>query len=167
MLTSHGFTGEIEAKFAAQLGRPIDSKRAQLGRALWSDLIGGLHNDNTCAGCRPTNGFGDTQSIAIGIDNNLIVGPDRTGPRNQRRMPLAINTALYPSLMWNSRFTALSGDPFGLSRAHRGQGWGGAACPTLGRTRAAGQGLRGPARGDLGRASRGRLGGRPPVISSL
>ena len=50
--------------------------------------------------------------MAIGIDNNRIVGPHRTGPRNQRRTPLAANTALYPTLMWNSRFAALSGDPF-------------------------------------------------------
>ena len=61
--------------------------------------------------CSPL-AFGDTQPIAIGIDNNLIVGPHRTGPRNQRRTPLAVNTALYPTLMWNSRFAALSGDPF-------------------------------------------------------
>jgi cytochrome c peroxidase len=112
-LTNHGFTGEIEARFKAQLGRPIDARRAQLGRFLWFDIIGGLNNDNTCAGCHsPTNGFGDTQSIAIGIENNLIVGPNRMGPRNQRRTPLAINNALYPTLMWNSRFAALSGDPF-------------------------------------------------------
>jgi cytochrome c peroxidase len=113
VLTTHGFTGEIEAQFKTQLGRPIDAKRAQLGRFLWFDIIGGLNNDNTCAGCHsPTNGFGDTQSVAIGIENNLIVGPNRMGPRNQRRTPLAINTALYPTLMWNSRFAALSGDPF-------------------------------------------------------
>src|SRR6185295_9859391 len=60
----------------------------------------------------PTRGFGDTQSIAIGIENNGIVGPDRTGPRNQRRTPMAINTAFFPNLMWNSRFIALSNDPF-------------------------------------------------------
>ena len=113
VLASHGFTGTIESKFQGKLDRPIDSHRAELGRLLWFDIIGGLNNDNTCGGCHsPTNGFGDTQSIAIGIDNNLIVGPDRTGPRNQRRTPLAVNTALYPTLMWNSRFAALSGDPF-------------------------------------------------------
>jgi cytochrome c peroxidase len=72
-----------------------------------------LNNDNNCSGCHsPTNGFGDTQSIAIGIDNNGIVGPDRAGPRNQRRTPMVINTAFFPNLMWNSRFTALSHDPF-------------------------------------------------------
>jgi len=80
---------------------------------LWFDPIGGLNDDNTCGGCHsPTNGFGDTQSIAIGIDNNGIVGPGRTGPRNQRRSPMVINTAFYPTLMWNSRFRARSGDPF-------------------------------------------------------
>ena len=100
VLASHGFTGTIESKFQGKLDRPIDSHRAELGRLLWFDIIGGLNNDNTCGGCHsPTNGFGDTQSIAIGIDNNLIVGPDRTGPRNQRRTPLAVNTALYPTLM--------------------------------------------------------------------
>ena len=80
---------------------------------LWFDPIGGLNNDNTCGGCHsPTNGFGDTQSIAIGIDNDGIVGPGRSGPRNQRRSPMVINTAFYPTLMWNSRFRARSGDPF-------------------------------------------------------
>jgi cytochrome c peroxidase len=113
VLASYGFTGEIESRFKTRLGRPIDAKRAQLGRFLWFDIITGLNDDNTCAGCHsPTHGFGDTQSIAIGIDNNLVVGPNRRGPRNQRRTPLAINTALYPTLMWNSRFAALSGDPF-------------------------------------------------------
>ncbi len=33
-------------------------------------------------------------------------GPGRTGPRNQRRAPMAINAAFYPTLMWNSRFIA-------------------------------------------------------------
>jgi cytochrome c peroxidase len=113
VLKLYGFTGQIESKFHDKLGRPIDRKRADLGRLLWFDIIGGLNNDNSCGGCHsPTNGFGDTQPIAIGIDNNLIVGPHRTGPRNQRRTPLAANTALYPTLMWNSRFAALSGDPF-------------------------------------------------------
>ena len=113
VLKANGFTGRIETAFHDRLGRPIDQARADLGRLLWFDIVGGLNGDNTCGGCHsPTNGFGDTQSIAIGIDNNLIVGPHRTGPRNQRRTPPAINTALYPTLMWNSRFASLSGDPF-------------------------------------------------------
>ncbi len=113
VLVTQGFTGRIASTLEARLGRRIDHKLAELGRLLWFDIIGGLNNDNTCGGCHsPTNGFGDTQPIAIGIDNNLIVGPNRTGPRNQRRTPMAINTAFYPNLMWNSRFASLSGNPF-------------------------------------------------------
>jgi cytochrome c peroxidase len=108
-----GFTGNIASTLEQRLGRAIDPARANLGRLLWFDTITGLNNDNTCAGCHsPTRGFGDTQSIAIGIDNNGIVGPDRRGPRNQRRSPMVINTAFYPNLMWNSRFAAVSDDPF-------------------------------------------------------
>lgn len=108
-----GFTGSIESTLETRLGRKVDTDLADLGRLLWFDTIGGLNGDNTCGGCHsPTNGFGDTQSIAIGIENNGVVGPHRTGPRNQRRTPMAINTAFYPRLMWNSRFESLSGDPF-------------------------------------------------------
>src|SRR5213593_2037523 len=116
VLKAQGFTGRSEARFREKLGRPVDRQRADLGRLLWFDTIGGLNDDNTCGGCHsPTTGFGDTQSIAIGIDNNGIVGPDRTGPRNQRRTPMAINAAFFPRLMWNSRFESLSGDPFNNS----------------------------------------------------
>lgn len=108
-----GFTGRVESTLEQRLGRHLDQRRANLGRLLWFDTIGGLNNDNTCGGCHsPTNAFGDTQSIAIGIDNNGIVGPHRLGPRNQRRTPMAINTAFFPNLMWNSRFASLSSDPF-------------------------------------------------------
>src|SRR5947199_10427659 len=108
-----GFTGNIEATLEKRLNRAVNPARANLGRLLWFDTITGLNNDNTCTGCHSaTRGFGDTQSIAIGIDNNGIVGPDRRGPRNQRRTPMAINTAFYPNLMWNSRFASLSEDPF-------------------------------------------------------
>jgi len=108
-----GFTGKIASTLEQRLGRAVDPVRANLGRLLWFDTISGLNNDNSCAGCHsPTRGFGDTQSIAIGIDNNGIVGPDRRGPRNQRRTPMAINTAFYPTLMWNSRFASLSENPF-------------------------------------------------------
>ena len=112
-LANLGFTGRIGATLEVRLGRRIDHQLADVGRMLWFDPIGGLNDDNTCGGCHsPTNGFGDTQSIAIGIDNNGIVGPRRTGPRNQRRSPMMINTAFYPTLMWNSRFHARSGNPF-------------------------------------------------------
>jgi len=108
-----GFTGEIEATLEQRLGRAINPRLANVGRLLWFDPITGLNNDNSCAGCHsPSAGFGDTQSIAIGIENNGIVGPSRRGPRNMRRTPMAINTAFYPALMWNSRFFAQSGNPF-------------------------------------------------------
>jgi cytochrome c peroxidase len=116
-LTRYGFTGRIASTLETRLGRRIDRQLADIGRQLWFDPIQGLNDDNTCGGCHsPTNGFGDTQPIAIGIDNNGVVGPDRTGPRNQRRAPMAINAAFYPTLMWNSRFFASSGDPFDNSR---------------------------------------------------
>ena len=112
-LTEHGFTGRIGSTLETRLGRKVNQQLAEVGRMLWFDPIGGLNDDNTCGGCHaPGNGFGDTQSIAIGVDNNLIVGPGRAGPRNQRRTPMAINTAFYPTLMWNSRFRSLSGDAF-------------------------------------------------------
>src|SRR5687768_5918795 len=70
VLAEHGFTGRIESTLAHRLGRPLIPKLANLGRLLWFDVAGGLHDDNTCGGCHsPTNGMGDTQSIAIGIQN--------------------------------------------------------------------------------------------------
>lgn len=112
-LKAAGFTGRIEEQLTKRLGRPLNPPLANIGRLLWFDTITGLNNDNSCAGCHsPTRGFGDTQPIAIGIDNNFVVGPHRAGPRNMRRSPLVINTAFYPALMWNGRFMAKSGNPF-------------------------------------------------------
>jgi cytochrome c peroxidase len=113
VLAQIGFTGRVESTLEARIGHKIDNQLADLGRLLFFDTVGGLNNDNNCSGCHsPTSGFGDTQSIAIGIENNGVVGPDRAGPRNQRRTPTVANTAFYPSLMWNSRFASLSNDPF-------------------------------------------------------
>src|SRR5215216_2956508 len=113
VLQQAGFTGRMEVTLEQRLGRRVDLQLADLGRNLWFDTLTGLNNDNACAGCHsPTAGFGDTQSIAIGIDSNQVVGPHRAGPRNMRRAPMVINTAFFPRLMWNSRFSALSGDPF-------------------------------------------------------
>ena len=117
VLRAGRFTGEVEATLEARLGRRIDPRFADLGRLLFFDTAVGLYGDNACAGCHsPARGFGDTQSIAIGVQNNGIVGPNRVGARNQRRSPLVINTAFYPKLMWNGRFFAPSGDPFDNSR---------------------------------------------------
>ena len=108
-----GFTGTIQASLDRRLGRPINTELADLGRLLFFDKITSLHSDNACAGCHaPSAGFGDTQSIAIGIQNNNLVGRSRAGPRNQRRTPMVVNTAFFPGLMWNGRFFAASADPF-------------------------------------------------------
>src|SRR6478672_13076126 len=123
-LSAAGFTGTIQqtyqARIEANLGRPLDPRLVEIGRLLWFDTLHSLHADNTCGGCHsPANGFGDSQPMAIGVQNNGIVGPGRAGPRNQRRSPLVINTPLYPALMWNGRFNALSGDPFDNSFGFR------------------------------------------------
>jgi cytochrome c peroxidase len=112
-LARQGFTGRIASTLEQRIGHRIDNRLADLGRLLFFDTVTGLNNDNNCSGCHsPTNGFGDTQSIAIGINNNGVVGAGRAGPRNQRRTPMAANTAFFPNLMWNSRFASLSNDPF-------------------------------------------------------
>jgi cytochrome c peroxidase len=116
-LAAAGFTGDIEKEFKRRLknslGRPLDNRLADLGRLLWFDNLHSLGRDNTCGGCHsPTNGMGDSQPMAIGVQSNGLVGPNRTGPRNQRRSPTVVNTALFPRLMWNNRFESLSGDPF-------------------------------------------------------
>jgi cytochrome c peroxidase len=116
-LRDTGFTGRIEATLERGLGRPIDAELADLGRLLFFDKIAALHSDNACAGCHsPSHAFGDTQSIAIGVQNNNLVGRHRAGPRNQRRTPTVVNAAFFPALMWNGRFFAPSGDPFDNSR---------------------------------------------------
>ena len=113
VLSQHGFTGRVGLSLEQRLGRKIDHQLADLGRLAFHDSLLGLNNDNSCSGCHAAPlGFGDSQSIAIGIENNNIVGPDRTGPRNQRRAPLILNNVFFPALMWNSRFNSVSGDPF-------------------------------------------------------
>ena len=118
VLQDAGFTGTIESALERRLERRINPRLADLGRLLWFDTLHSLRHDNTCGGCHsPTNGFGDSQGMAIGVQNNRIVGPDRTGPRNQRRSPLVVNAAFLSTLMWNGRFSAGSGDPFDNSGA--------------------------------------------------
>src|SRR4029450_2143804 len=77
-----------------------------------------LRGDNACAGCHsPANGFGDSQSIAIGVQGNRVVGPGRLGPRNRRRSPMVLNSRFYPDLMCNGRFRSAPFDPFDNSMA--------------------------------------------------
>lgn len=117
ILRQLGYTGRIEETTKAKRNLNLDPRKVELGKLLFFDPGTGLHRDNSCSGCHsPTAGMGDTQPIAIGVENNQIVGPDRKGPRNQRRSPTVINTAFYPSLMWNGRFSAPSGDPFDNSK---------------------------------------------------
>ena len=117
VLAQHKFTGKIESTLTKRLGRPLDPLKVELGRSLFFDKFLGLHGDNSCAGCHsPRHGLADSQSIAIGVENNDVVGARRAGPRNQRRTPSVINTAFYPKLMWNGRMSALSGDPFNNSK---------------------------------------------------
>lgn len=113
VLNEAGFTGAIEATLPARLGRPVDAQLADLGRLIFHDKIQSLHNDNSCAGCHAASfGFGDSQHMAIGVDNNGFVGPHRAGPRNFRKSPTVIDSGFYPKLMLNGRFEAVSGDPF-------------------------------------------------------
>src|SRR5262249_26986679 len=70
-LKAASFTGRVEQSLEHRLGRQLDSELADLGRLVFFDTLSGLHDDNTCAGCHaPGTGMGDSQSIAIGIQNN-------------------------------------------------------------------------------------------------
>ncbi len=120
VLKQQGFTGSVEARLEQKLGRKIDKKLADIGRLLFFDPILSLSNDSSCASCHsPLTAMSDTQLIAIGVGNNGIIGPGRKGPRNQRRAPSVINTAFYPNLMWDSRFSSNTGDPFDNSLGFR------------------------------------------------
>ena len=113
VLKQHLFTGRVGLSLEQRLSRKVDNQLADLGRLVFHDSLLGLNDDNSCSGCHAAPlGFGDSQSIAIGIENNNIVGRDRTGPRNQRRAPVILNNVFYPALMWNSRFNSVSGNPF-------------------------------------------------------
>lgn len=106
-------SGDLEARMLARLGRPIDTRLAEAGRLLFFDPVLSLTGDNSCAGCHgPNESFNSSKSIAIGVGNNGVVGPGRTGPHNLRRAPTLINAAFYPAMMWDGRFVALSLDPF-------------------------------------------------------
>ncbi|ANL39529.1 cytochrome-c peroxidase [Rhizobium phaseoli] len=109
LLARYNFTGNTQATLEKK--HPVDEKLAAIGQNLFFDRILGLSNDNSCSGCHsPQFAFADSQSIAIGVDNNCRVGPGRVGPHNQRRSPTVTNAVLYPVMMWNGRFSSISGD---------------------------------------------------------
>lgn len=110
-------TGDLEMRLLARLGRPVDTRLAEVGRLLFFDPVLSITGDNSCAGCHgPNESFNSSKSIAIGVDNNGVVGPGRSGPHNLRRAPTLINAAFYPAMMWDGRFRALSLDPFDNGR---------------------------------------------------
>jgi cytochrome c peroxidase len=54
--------GKMESTLEQHLNRKLDPRPADLGWLLFFDTSGGLHDDNTCAGCHaPTAHRGDTQ----------------------------------------------------------------------------------------------------------
>src|SRR5687767_7153627 len=74
-LKNAGFTGDIERiyrkRLQRSLGRALNPQLAELGRLLWFDKIHSANRDNTCGGCHsPTHGMGDSQPMAIGVQNN-------------------------------------------------------------------------------------------------
>jgi cytochrome c peroxidase len=113
ILVQRDFTGRVEETLEERLGRSIDAGLAEVGRLLFFDPILSLTGDNSCSGCHgPNVSFNDSRPIAIGVGNNGIVGPGRRGPYNQRRAPTLLNAAFFPRLMWDSRFSSTSYDPF-------------------------------------------------------
>lgn len=120
VLDQLGFTGDIESTVPSKMGRQLDPDLVDVGRLLFFDDILSLHNDNGCAGCHsPAFAFGDPQSMAYGVNNNRIVGPNRDGTRNERRSPTLTNVGFYSKLMVNGRFEANSGDPFDNSQGFK------------------------------------------------
>lgn len=116
-LEEHGFTGRIESTLEERLGRPVNSRLAEVGRLLFFDPVLSMTRDNSCSGCHgPNSSFNDSESIAIGVGNNGVVGPGRRGPHNMRRAPSVINAAFFPKLMWDNRFASLALDPFDNSQ---------------------------------------------------
>jgi cytochrome c peroxidase len=112
-LSINGIDGRIEETLEARLGRPVNDRLAELGRLLFFDPVLSVTEDNSCSGCHgPNVSFNDSKSISVGVDNNGVVGPGRSGPHNLRRAPTIINAAFYPKLMWDGRFAANSLDPF-------------------------------------------------------
>ena len=94
------FTGDIEQTFRKKiernLGRPINPKLANLGRLLWFDRFSRWAATTAVAGAiRPRTGWATPNRSRSACRTTTLVGPHRSGPRNQRRAPTVIN-ALCP-----------------------------------------------------------------------
>ena len=107
VLSAVGFTGQIEQTFQtrleANLGRPIDRTLADLGRMLWFDTR------HPCT--RTTRAVGAIRPPTASAIRSRWLSACRTTARWARivpargtsSLPLVINTALYPAMMWNGR----------------------------------------------------------------
>ena len=118
-----GGAGRIESMLTTRLGRPINTKLFDLGRLLWFDNSGGLHNDKHLR--RVSFAVGGTRRHSVDRDRRPeqpIGCRSRLGPRNQRRTPTAVNTVFYSALMWTDRFSFAVRRPVqNLWRIHRRQ----------------------------------------------
>jgi cytochrome c peroxidase len=111
-LSRAGFTGTIGSTVQARLGRPVNPKLANLGRLLFFDKIAALHSDNACAGCHSPTAVSETRNRSRSVFKT-ITSSARTGwARATSAYTHVVNNAFFPSLMWNGRFFAPSGNPF-------------------------------------------------------
>ena len=105
-------TAGIRGLVEAELGRPVDQDRAELGRLLFFDPILSITQDNSCAGCHgPNVAFNDSKSISVGVENNGIVGPGRAGPHNLRRAPTVLNAVTPSKIGIASMQRSFAGEP--------------------------------------------------------
>ena len=119
VLQQAGFTGRIESTLETRLGRPIDPKLANLGRLLFFDRSGAFTTTTLVPGAmrRPT-GFGDTQSIAIGVQNNNIVGQVGRGRGTSGEHPLPSTRPFIRTSCGTAGSSRRSGDPFDNSHGY-------------------------------------------------
>src|SRR5690606_13160582 len=74
LLDANSFDGKIQEQLEVKLGRKLNPEKIELGKLVFFDAALALGQDNSCGGCHAPNfGFGDSQPIAIGVNNNGIV----------------------------------------------------------------------------------------------
>ena len=91
------FTGKIESTLEARLGRRINPQLANLGRLLWFDKCIARPGQHVRRLPFTDERVWRHPIHRDGVQNNNKVGPHRTGPRNQRRSPLVVNTVFLRS----------------------------------------------------------------------